>query len=323
MGYRVPILSILMAAVVTTLPCHAEAASPTTPVSELVIDASTGRSLYASYAMRRRPPASLAKMMTLLLVFDALDAGRLKLTDRLVMTASGARQAPSRLDLRRGRTMSVESAVRAVAVISANDVAVALADRPSGDEASFVARMNHRAAEIGMTHTNFRNATGLGPRAGHTTATDMAKLAQYIIRRHPDRYKVFGTRSVRWKGWIRPNHNQLLGKVQGMDGVKTGYTVAAGFSLAASARRAGKRVIVIVMGARTAAVRDLLVANLLESGFSSARMLRPMLNARLPVAATPSEEQCRLYKVTNNMTRCPRRAAGVTLNATGIIKARR
>jgi D-alanyl-D-alanine carboxypeptidase len=131
--------------------------------------------------------------------------------------------------------------------------------------------MNRRAREIGMTATRFANPTGLAPSGGVTTARDMATLARYIIRRYPDRYRLFSTRSIRWEGRSRPNHNQLLGKVRGVDGVKTGYTVPAGYNLAASSVRKGRRVIVVVLGARTAAARDLLVANLLESGFSSPR----------------------------------------------------
>ena len=274
MRKTVSFLDVAVAAAVAMLPCPAAAAAKAAvPVSEIVIDAQTGRSLYASNSVRRRPPASLAKVMTLLLVFDALRSGRLRLGDDIVMTAAGERQAPSRLGLARGKSIPVSAAIRVVAVISANDVAVALADRLGGSEAKFVERMNRRAAEIGMTDTRFGNATGLAPGAGYTTARDMAVLARYVVGRYPERYALFGTRSIRWKGWTRPNHNQLLGKVKGVDGMKTGYTVAAGFNLAASARRGRNRVIVVVMGARTAAARDLLVANLLESGFTSSSVL--------------------------------------------------
>jgi D-alanyl-D-alanine carboxypeptidase len=247
----------------------AVAARRPAPVSELVVDVRTGRTLFASNADRIRPPASLAKLMTLLLAFDALNNGRLRLADRLVMTADGERQAPSRLGLTREQTISVSAALRAVAVISANDIAVALADRLSGNEPRFVEMMNRRAAEIGMAHTRFGNATGLAPRAGVTTARDVATLSRFLIQRFPGRYGLFSTRAIEWHGQVRPNHNQLLGKVKGLDGLKTGYTVQAGFNLAASSRRDRKRIVVVVMGAETAAARDLLVANLLESGFTS------------------------------------------------------
>ena len=239
------------------------------PVSEIVLDAKSGSTLFSSEAKRVRPPASLTKMMTLLLTFEAISAGRLRPGDRLVMTRRGARQPPSKLGLAAGRSMSVGAAMRSVAVVSANDVAVALAEKVGGDEKAFVRAMNRRAAQLGMTNTRFRNVTGLAPAGGTTTARDMAVLARYIIQRYPERYRLFSARSIRWNGYVRPNHNRLLGRVRGVDGVKTGYTVPAGYNLAASSLRGGKRVIVVVLGARTAAARDLLVSNLLESGFSS------------------------------------------------------
>lgn len=249
----------------------ASRASAATPVSEIVIDAGSAKVLYSANASRTRPPASLVKMMTLLLAFEAIDTGKLRLDGTLRMTRRGERQPPSRLGLAAGRTMSVREAMQTVAVISANDVAVALAERIAGSEASFVQAMNRRARKLGMTDTRFGNATGLSPSAGLTTASDMAKLARHLVRRHPKRYKLFSARSIRWGGRVRPNHNRLLGKVPGLDGVKTGYTVPAGFNLAASSLRGGRRVIVVVLGARTAAARDLLVANLLEVAFSSKR----------------------------------------------------
>ena len=263
-----PLLVVATALPSPALPSPAFAAPPVR-VSELVIDARTGHTLYAAAPDRVRPPASLTKMMTLLLAFEAIAAGRLRLDDRLVMTVRGARQPPSRLGLAVGHGMSVPAALKTIAVISANDVAVALAERISGSEPAFVRAMNRRAARLGMTHTRFGNATGLSPSGGTTTARDMALLARQLIRRFPERYRIFSASTIRWHGQVRPNHNRLLGKVPGVDGVKTGYTVPAGFNLAASSLRRGNRVVVVVLGARTAAARDLLVANLLESGFSS------------------------------------------------------
>lgn len=246
----------------------APSASAEVPVSELVLDARTGRSLYAADADRARPAASLTKMMTLLLAFDALRAGRLRLDERLVMTAEGVRQAPSRLGLARGASISVRDALRAIAVISANDVAVALADRLAGSEAAFTREMDRRARSIGMVDTHFANATGLPTGRGWSTARDLAALSRYLLDDYPDRYKLFGTRSISWGGRVRPNHNQLLGRVPGVDGIKTGYTAAAGYNLAASSVRGGARVIVVVLGERSARARDTRVANLLELGFT-------------------------------------------------------
>ncbi len=249
--------------------------APRAPVSEIVVDASTGAVLDEDNADRARPPASLAKMMTLLVAFEAIDAGTLKPGATIRMTAAGERQQPSRLGLRRGRSIRVDAALRAVAVISANDIAVAIGDHLAGSERAFVARMNERARAIGMSDTRFGNATGLAPTAGRTTARDMATLARRLIRSEARHYKLFRTRSITWEKRTRPNHNKLLGKVEGLDGLKTGYTVEAGFNLAASARRGARRVIVVVMGAPTAAERDLLVANLVEVGFSEPRLRRP------------------------------------------------
>lgn len=251
------------------------AAARSGPVSALVLDAGTGAVMDADHADRIRPPASLAKLMTLLLAFDALDDGTLTASTPIRMTPAGERQPPSRLGLRRGRSIPLETALRTVAVISANDVAVALADRLAGNERAFVRRMNDRARAIGMRDTRFGNATGLAPGAGVTTARDMGVLARYLIQHHADRYRLFATRSITWEGKRRPNHNKLLGKVAGLDGMKTGYTVEAGFNLVASARRGGKRMVVVVMGAPSAAERDLLVANLMEVGFSEPRLRRP------------------------------------------------
>ena len=264
---RIGPLAIAMLAGLMASP--AAAAHRAAPVSELVMDAGTGRTLFAADADRARSPASLAKLMTLLLAFDALDQGSLGLTDRLVMTAEGERQAPSRLGLARGGSISVKDALRATAVISANDVAVALADRLGGSEARFVSMMNRRAARLGITHTAFGNATGLAPGSGTTTARDLATQSRYIVGRYQRRYGLFSTRAIRWEGRVRPNHNRLLGKADGLDGLKTGYTAQAGFNLAASCRRGGRRIVVIVMGAATAAARDLMVSNLIESGFTA------------------------------------------------------
>lgn len=259
-------LLALSAAVALTVPAGSAAAAP---VSELVVEANSGRVLFAAAEGMVRPPASLAKMMTLLLTFEAIASGTLRLDDQVVMTRRSARQPPSKLGLAAGRSMSLRTAMQAVAVVSANDVAEALAERMAGSETLFVGVMNRRARQLGMTATRFQNATGLAPLGGVTTARDMATLARYIIRHYPERYRMFAARSIDWGGHVRPNHNRLLGKVRGVDGVKTGYTVPAGFNLAASSLRGGKRVVVVVLGARTAAARDLLVANLLESGFSS------------------------------------------------------
>ncbi|GGB30098.1 hypothetical protein GCM10011380_19430 [Sphingomonas metalli] len=266
-----PVLRLIAAAALA-LPAAAQAAAP---VSEIVIDAGSGRVLDTAAADRVRPPASLTKLMTLLLAFEALDRGTLRAGEQLRMSRHAAAQAPSKLGLAPGRRMGLQEAMRSVAVISANDVAVMLAERIAGSEPRFVAQMNRRARQLGMAHTRFANATGLAPAGGMTTARDMATLARYIVRSHPARYRLFATRSIRWRGQTRPNHNRLLGTVRGVDGMKTGYTVPAGYNLVASAVRRGRRMVVVVLGARTAPARDVRVANLIELGFSAPAKAAP------------------------------------------------
>jgi D-alanyl-D-alanine carboxypeptidase len=237
------------------------------PVSAILIDAEDGRVLYARDATLVRRPASLTKMMTLFLAFDALDAGTLKLTDRVPVSRHAAAQQPSRLGLKPGTSLSVDEAIRAIAVNSSNDVAVALAEKIGGTESEFAEAMTRKARKLGMRETVFQNVTGL-PGSNTTTAKDMAMLSMALLDQHPLRYAYFGTRSFRWKDRRMQNHNHLLGNFVGLDGIKTGYTVEAGYNLAASARRGGRRLIAVVLGERTVQARDLRVAQMLADGFA-------------------------------------------------------
>ena len=259
-----------MVAILSCAVAFPDAASAT-PVSALVIDASDGETLYARNADVVRPPASLAKMMTLFLVFDALEARRLRMDDRIAMSRHAAAQAPSKLGVRAGGSLSVKDAIRAVAVQSANDVAVALAERLGGSEAGFARKMTARARQLGMRHTMFGNATGLTNGGNRTSAADIATLSLAMLRDHRRDYRWFSTRSLEWGHRRLVNHNHLLGRVAGVDGIKTGYTADAGYNLAASATRRGRRLIAVVMGERSIAARDLRVSNLLEVGFSEPR----------------------------------------------------
>lgn len=238
------------------------------PVSALVVDAGTGGTVYADAASRVRAPASLTKMMTMFLAFEAMANGRLKPTTNIPISRTAARQPASRLGIAAGKSLSARDALGVIAVDSANDVTVALAEALAGTEKRFVQRMNVKAKQLGMRDTHFANATGLRNPGNRTTARDMARLSLALIRRYPGRYAYFSTRKVTWKARIMRNHNHLLGKVPGVDGIKTGYTVDAGYNLAASAKRDGKRILVILLGARTAAARDARVANLIELGFA-------------------------------------------------------
>ncbi|MEG3165240.1 D-alanyl-D-alanine carboxypeptidase family protein [Sphingomonas sp. PB2P19] len=237
------------------------------PVSAILIDAEDGRVLYARDANLVRRPASLTKMMTLFLAFDALEDGTLKLTDRVPVSRHAASQQPSRLGLVPGTSISVDDAIRAIAVNSSNDVAVALAEKLGGTEAKFAGTMTRKGRTLGMRETAFQNVTGL-PGSNTTTAKDMAVLAMALLDKHPLRYAYFGTRSFQWKTRRLQNHNHLLGNFAGADGIKTGYTAEAGFNLAASARRGGRRLIAVVLGERTVRARDARVAQMLDEGFA-------------------------------------------------------
>ena len=247
----------------------APAGAVTRPVSAILMDARDGSILYAENAGIVRRPASLTKMMTLFLTFDALDEGTLRLGDPVRISRYAANQPPSRIGLRPGASMTVDQAIRAIAVVSANDVAVALAETVGGTEDRFARMMTAKAHALGLEDTSFTNSTGL-PGANLTTAQDMARLSLALLRDHPRRYAVFATRSFSWAGRTVKNHNHLLGAYPGADGLKTGYTAEAGFSLAASAKRGNRRLIAVVIGERSIQLRDRRVARMLTEGFGRA-----------------------------------------------------
>lgn len=236
--------------------------------ASIVVDVETGQVLHDRSADEARHPASLTKVMTLYLVFDALDSGKLKLSDRLPVSKTAARAQPSKLGLKSGTTIKVEDAIRALVTKSANDVAIVVAEKlGGGTEAKFVAKMNAKAKELGMINTHFRNASGLPDKKQITTARDMAKLAEAIYQDHRDRYNYFALASFTWNKRKYMNHNELLKKVEGVDGIKTGFTNASGYNLMASAERNGRRVIAVMMGGVTGKSRDAHVADLLEAAF--------------------------------------------------------
>ncbi len=207
--------------------------------------------------------------MTLYLTFDALDSGKLKLSDRLPVSKHAQRQQPSKLGLRVGQTIKVEDAIRALVTKSANDVAVVLAEKLGGTESKFAVKMNAKAKELGLENTTFRNASGLPDSRQVTTARDLEKLGEAMFFDHRDRYNYFSTPEFTWRHRHYENHNKLLAKVPGVDGIKTGYTNASGYNLMASAERNGHRVIAVMLGGSTGQSRDEHVADLLEAAFVS------------------------------------------------------
>ena len=266
-----PLRRMIFAVMAVVLGCGtlAAPAAGRGPVSAVLVDASNGAVLYADNADRVRAPASLTKMMTLFIAFDAVQAGRLRLSDRVVMSRHAAGQAPTKLGLPAGQSLTVDQAFRVIAVQSANDVAVALGEKLGGNEPAFARMMTARARSLGMNHTIFVNASGLPDRRNVTTAQDIATLSVAMLRAHPREYGYFSTRSFQWGNRRVANHNHLLGAVAGVDGIKTGYTADAGFNLAASAKRGGTRLVAVVMGGRSIRSRDQQVAQLLEAGFTS------------------------------------------------------
>lgn len=238
----------------------------------IVMDARTNEVLLEDQADVRRFPASLTKMMTLYMIFEAIERGEITLNTRWTASRNVARQPASRLGLgcsrRRGcDTINVDQAIRALAVQSANDVATLTAERLGGSEARFAANMTARARELGLTDTRFANASGLPDERHRTTARDMAVLSQALWRDFPQYYHYFQTPTFSWGRNHGRNHNRLLGEVTGVDGIKTGYTRASGFNLATMAERNGRRVIVVVLGGETSSARNAQVAYLVEGAF--------------------------------------------------------
>jgi D-alanyl-D-alanine carboxypeptidase len=233
-----------------------------------LVDANTREVLYANAPDELRHPASLTKMMTLYLVFDALESGRLRIGDPVTVSRHAASMKPSRLGLAVGQSISVDNAISVVAVKSANDIAVALAEKLGGTEPNFVNMMNAKAQMLGMRNTHFANACGLTDPANVTTARDLAILGLALVHDHPRFYSYFGERDFVWQRSTMINHNHLLGKLEGVDGIKTGYTVDSGFTVAASAQRGNRRLIAVVMGEPSLVARNRDATALLDAGFS-------------------------------------------------------
>lgn len=238
--------------------------------ASIVVDANSGNVLQATNADAPRHPASLTKIMTLYLLFERLEQGKLKLTSELPVSAHAAAQAPSKLGLKPGETIRVESAIRAIVTKSANDVAVIVGEAIGGDESNFGRMMTAKARALGMNNTVYRNASGLPNPEQITTARDQALLARATHDRFPQYYHYFATRSFEWRGHAMRNHNKLLGQVDGLDGMKTGYIHDSGFNIVTSVRRNGRYLVTVVFGGRTGAARDAKAVALIQSNINIA-----------------------------------------------------
>ena len=250
--------------------------------ASIVMDADTGMILHQRYADKKLHPASLTKIMTLMMLFEAIEQGKMNYNTRIRISRHAASMVPSKIGLPAGSSIKAKDAINVLVTKSANDIAVAVAEHLGRTERSFANLMTRKARYIGMKSTTFRNASGLHDPKQISTARDMALLAQYIINKYPQYYKFYNQTSATYRGKTYRNHNKLLGKYSGMDGMKTGYIRASGFNLVASAKRNNQRIIGVVFGGRSGKTRNEHMANLLDNGFSKMRRLR-IAKAKIPL----------------------------------------
>ncbi|MEO0390389.1 MAG: D-alanyl-D-alanine carboxypeptidase family protein [Pseudomonadota bacterium] len=278
------------------------------PYAAMVMDARTGEVLHARNADTRLHPASLTKMMTLYIAFEAVERGEISMDTRVLISKKAAAEVPSKLGLRAGSRIQLRYLVRAAAIKSANDAATAIGEAISGSEAAFARRMTRTAKALGMTRTTFKNAHGL-TEAGHlSTARDMTILGRRVLYDYPQYYNLFSRRST--SAGIATVHNtnrRLLNAYRGADGIKTGYTRAAGFNLVSSAQRGDERIIATVFGGKSTASRNAKVAELLDLGFRRAPSRAPVRKPSKPVYAEAA---------TNGSSQ----GAGKTIRVSGLVK---
>ena len=243
-------------------------------IAAIVVDGNSGQTLYARNENELRFPASITKVMTLYLLFEQLKQGRLRLDGDIRVSAYAAAQKPTKLGLHPGETITVDDAIKAVVTRSANDIAVAIAETIGGDEESFAGLMTLKAHALGMNSTHFANASGLPNGEQVTTARDLAILGRAVQERFPRHYHYFATHVFYYHGATIVNHNHLLDRVEGMDGIKTGYTRASGFNLLTSVKRDGHYIVAVVLGGPSARARDKIMADLIEDQIEDGATVR-------------------------------------------------
>lgn len=251
----------------------------------IVVDGETGRVLYGANENERRYPASLAKKMTLYILFDALKKKRISMNTQLTASKRASIQGPSKIGLKPGQTLTIETLIKSLAIKSANDAAIAAAEFMSGSVENFAKLMNETARKIGMTRTNFRNPGGLNDqhtndKGQYTTAKDMSILGIALYRDFPEYMYIFKLRGFNFQGRSIRTHNNMLGEVHGLDGIKTGYIIASGFNISTSSIRYNKnnkpyRLFAVVMGGHSARSRDRKAAELIEYGFQQVGFKNP------------------------------------------------
>ncbi len=298
-------------------------AAAAVPSSAIVVDAKSGKVLFSSNPDSKRYPASLTKMMTLYLLFEAIENGKTSLDAKIAVSVYAASQAPSKLGLKPGQTISVRDAILAIVTKSANDIAVAIAEHVGGTEKNFAKRMTTRAHDLGMSRTTFRNANGLPDPGQVTTARDMATLGRALREHYPQYYSYFSTPSFVWHGRRISNHNRLLGRIAGVNGIKTGYTRASGYNLVTSVDRNNRMIVAVVLGGSSGKARDRRMAGLIDDflpkasrGARTARVIAggPFTDApkddAIAVASAPPMPRPRPADVTNEQTDAVVAAAG-------------
>ena len=242
--------------------------------SSIIVDGNSGATLSSNNPDGIRHPASLTKIMTLYLLFEQLERGKLKLDSELDVSQHASEQAPTKLGLKPGQTIRVEDAIKGLVTRSANDAAVVIAEAIAGDEDEFAKLMTRKARSLGMSKTTYRNASGLPNDEQLTTARDQATLGRAIQDRYPRYYRYFATTVFNYRGQSIRNHNRLLGNVEGIDGIKTGYTRASGFNLVSSMRRGNRHLVGVVLGGRSGGSRDAIMRNLLAENLERAATTR-------------------------------------------------
>jgi D-alanyl-D-alanine carboxypeptidase len=301
----------------------------------IVIDPATGEVLSAVNADEQNYPASLTKMMTLYLTFQALQSGKLKVDQDLPVSSWAASRSPTKLGLRTGQTISVNDCILGMVTKSANDAASVVAESLGGNEGHFAEMMTAQAALLGMSATHFANANGLPDPNNTSTARDMAKLAMALYRDFPQYTHYFSTEEFVFRGQLIRGHNKLMDRYPGMDGLKTGFTDASGFNLASTAVRDGRRLFAVVLGGRSASARDNLMARLLDDGFDNQptpetlvaqagmpSTTRRVLSALSPIGTAEADETAPAHRrVSHGCTphrgkSCPRVAKSHTKSTT-------
>ncbi|MES2728947.1 MAG: D-alanyl-D-alanine carboxypeptidase family protein [Pseudomonadota bacterium] len=262
-------------------PALAAAARDNNKYASLVMEYETGKIIHARNADKVLHPASLTKIMTLTLAFEAMRAGKLRAGDRIVFSKHAAAQSPTKMGIRAGGSMRADDAIKAIVTKSANDAAVALGEHLAGSESGFAQVMTRKARAIGMSKTTFKNASGLPNPNQVTTARDMATLARYVLATYPDYYRYFSMVNFSYNGATHRNHNRLLSQYEGMDGIKTGFVNASGYNLVSSAKRDGTRLVGVVFGGRTWQSRNAHMVELLDKSFND---IRSYGIAQLPAA---------------------------------------